>query len=70
MNRKFEKQLRSEIVQLLNKAETIHSRSYSESTGSDAVFAGSREMPNGDCPNEPEHDQIFVCCNCLLEFLS
>jgi hypothetical protein len=68
MNIKFGTQLRNEIIQLLNKAETIRPRSYS--TGSDAASAGSREMPNGPSANKPERDQIFVCCNCLLEFLS
>ena len=60
MNIKFGTQLRSEIVQLLNKAETIRPRSYS--TGSDAVSVGSREMPNGASANKPECDSIIVCC--------
>jgi len=68
MNIRFGKQLRREIVQLLNKAEAIHPCSYS--TGSDALSAGSREMPNGDFANESDNDQTFVYCNCLLEFLS
>lgn len=60
MNIAFGKQLRSEIVQLLNNAETICPRSYS--TGSDAVSTGSREMPNGANAHEPEQDEIFVRC--------
>ena len=68
MNIKFGAQLRIEIVQLLNKAETIRPRSYS--TGSDALSTGSREMPNGTSAHDPEDDVMIVCCNCLLEFLS
>ena len=52
---KFGEQLRQEIVQLLNKAETLRPRSYS--TGSHAVSAGSREMPSTD---DPEDDGISV----------
>jgi hypothetical protein len=60
MNIKFGTQLRNEIVQLLNKAETIRPRSYS--TGSDAVSAGSGEILNAVYANMPERDHIFVCC--------
>jgi len=69
MNIMFGGQLRREIVQLLNSAETIRPRSYS--TGSDALSDGSREMPNGDFASESDnHKKTFVCCNRLLEFLS
>jgi len=66
MNMKFGTQLRSEIVQLLNRAETIRPHSYS--TGSDAVSVGSREMPNGGSANKPECDVITVCCMFCLNF--
>ena len=68
MNIRFGKRLRREIVQLLNSAETIRPRSYS--TSSDALSAGSREMPNGDFASESDNYEIFVCCNRLFEFLS